>query len=97
MAGIESLAEIDPSGVRKLLGLLDPLRRSPAGNVIFRQVEGMLDDIASNHLKLEIAYSGFVNVLLDAFLSHLTHGSSRFVQVKLLQARLQPQIGRAHV
>ena len=92
MAGIGRPEVIDPSGVRKLLGLLDPLRRSPAGNVIFRQVEGMLDDIASNHLKLEIAYSGFVNVLLDAFLSHLAHGSSRFVQVKLLQARLQPPL-----
>jgi diguanylate cyclase len=92
VAGIESPAVIDPSGVRKLLSLLDPLRRSPAGNVIFRQVEGMLDDIASNHLKLEIAYSGFVNVLLDAFLSHLAQGSSRFVQVKLLQARLQPPL-----
>ena len=92
MAGIDRPEVIDPSGVRKLLRLLDPLRRSPAGNVIFRQVEGMLDDIASNHLKLEIAYSGFVNVLLDAFLSHLAQGSSRFVQVKLLQARLQPPL-----
>jgi diguanylate cyclase (GGDEF)-like protein len=92
VAGIDRPEVIDPSGVRKLLRLLDPLRRSPAGNVIFRQVEGMLDDIASNHLKLEIAYSGFVNVLLDAFLSHLAQGSSRFVQVKLLQARLQPPL-----
>ncbi len=92
MAGIGRPEAIDPSGVRKLLSLLEPLRRSPAGSVIFRQVEGMLDDIAANHLKLEIAYSGFVNVLLDAFLSHLAPGSSRFVQVKLLQARLQPPL-----
>jgi hypothetical protein len=78
--------------MRKLLRLVEPLRRSPAGSVIYRQVESMLDDIASNHLKVEIAYSGFVNVLLNAFLSHLEPGSSRFVQVKLLLARLQPPL-----
>jgi diguanylate cyclase len=92
VAGIGRPEEIDPSGMRKLLRLIEPLRRSPAGSVIYRQVEGMLDDIASNHLKVEIAYSGFVNVLLNAFLSHLEPGSSRFVQVKLLLARLQPPL-----
>ena len=92
MAGIGRPEEIDPSGMRKLLRLIEPLRQSPAGSVIYRQVEGMLGDIASNHLRVEIAYSGFVNVLLDAFLSHLVPGSSRFVQVKLLQARLQPPL-----
>ena len=92
MAGIGRPEELDPSGVRKLLRLVEPLRRSPAGNVVYRQVEGMLDEIASNHLKVEIAYAGFINVLLDAFLSNLEPGSSRFVQVKLLQARLQPPL-----
>ena len=84
--------QIDPSGVRKLLRLIDPLRRSPAGSVIFRQVEGMLDDIASTHLKVEIAYAGFVSVLLNAFLAQLSPGSSRYIQVKLLQSRLQPPL-----
>ena len=84
--------EIDPSGVRKLMRLLDPLRASPAGSVIHRQVEAMLEEIAADHLKAEIAYSGFVNVLLDSCLSRLAAGSSRFVQVKLLQARLQPPL-----
>lgn len=92
MADIGRPEEIDPSGLRKLLCLIEPLRRSPAGSVIFRQVEGMLDDIASTHLKVEIAYSGFVSVLLNAFLAQLSPGSSRYIQVKLLQARLQPPL-----
>jgi diguanylate cyclase len=91
-AGKDRPEEIDPSGIRKLMRLLDPLRASPAGSVIHRQVEAMLEEIAADHLKAEIAYSGFVNVLLESYLSRLTPGSSPFVQLKLLQARLQPPL-----
>jgi diguanylate cyclase len=92
VAGRDRPEEIDPSGVRKLMRLLDPLRASPAGSVIHRQVEAMLEEIAADHLQAEIAYSGFVNVLLESYLSRLTPGSSPFVQLKLLQARLQPPL-----
>jgi diguanylate cyclase len=92
VAGIDRPEEIDPGGVRKMLRLINSLRTSPAGSVIYRQLECMLDDIAASHLKVEIAYAGFVNALLDAFASQLTSGSTRFVQVKLLQARLQPPL-----
>jgi len=92
VAGLKRPEEIDPSGVRKLLHLVDSLRATPAGSMIYRQVEGMLEDIASNHLRAEIAYSGFVNVLMDAFTAHLTPGSSDYVQIKLLQARLEPPL-----
>jgi diguanylate cyclase (GGDEF)-like protein len=92
VAGRDRPEEIDPSGVRKLMRLLDPLRASPAGSVIHRQVEAMLEEIAADHLQAEIAYSGFVNVLLESYLSRLTPGSSPFIQLKLLQARLQPPL-----
>jgi diguanylate cyclase len=92
VAGRDRPEEIDPSGIRKLMRLLDPLRASPAGSVIHRQVEAMLEEIAADHLKAEISYSGFVNVLLESYLSRLAPGSSPFVQLKLLQARLQPPL-----
>ena len=92
VAGTDKPEMIDPGGARKLLYLIDSLRSTPAGNLIYRQAEGMLDDIASSHLRSEIAYAGFVNVLLEAFIGHLTPGSSSYVQLKLLQARLQPPL-----
>ena len=92
VAGTNRPEMIDPGGGRKLLYLIDSLRATPAGNLIYRQAEGMLDDIASSHLRSEMAYAGFVNVLLDAFIAHLTPGSSSYVQTKLLQARLQPPL-----
>jgi diguanylate cyclase len=91
-AGKDKPEMIDPGGARKLLYLIDSLRSTPAGNLIYRQAEGMLDDIASSHLRSEIAYAGFVNVLLEAFIGHLTPGTSSYVQLKLLQARLQPPL-----
>ena len=91
-AGIKRPEEIDPGGVRKMLRLINVLRDSPAGSVIYRQLESMLNDLAASHLKVEIAYAGFVCSLLDAFASHLSPGSSRYVQVKLLQARLHPPL-----
>ena len=92
VAGVDRAEEIDPGGVGKMLRLISSLRASPAGSVIYRQLECMLEDLAAGHLKVEIAYAGFVNSLLDAFASQLTPGSPRFVQVKLLQARLQPPL-----
>ncbi|MFV1972903.1 MAG: GGDEF domain-containing protein [Thiohalobacterales bacterium] len=97
VAGTNRPEDIDPSGVRKLLHLLDALRDSPAGSIIYRQVEAMLDDIAGNHLRAEIAYAGFVGTLLEAFATNLVPGSPRYVQVKLLQARLQPPLTLAEL
>jgi diguanylate cyclase (GGDEF)-like protein len=92
VAGLDKPEEAGPVGVRKLLQLLGSLRDSPGGSVIYRQVECMLDDIVSSHLKSEMAYAGFVNVLLDSFAANLAPGSSPYLQIKLLQARMQPPL-----
>ena len=84
--------KIDPCGVRKLLYLIDSLRDTPTGSIIYRQVAGMLDEFSSNHLRAEIAYSGFVNVLLESLNAHQAPGSLAYIQIKLLQARLQPPL-----
>ena len=67
VADINRPEEMDPSGIRKTLRLVASLRDSPAGNVIYRQLERMLDEVATHHLKVEIAYAGFVNSLLESF------------------------------
>jgi len=92
VAGLNRPEEIDPGGIRKMLRLINSLRDSPAGSVLYRQLERMLDEVAASHLKVEIAYAGFVSSLLEAFATHLTPGSARYVQVKLLQARLEPPL-----
>jgi diguanylate cyclase (GGDEF)-like protein len=72
--------------------MLDALRHSPTGAVIYRQVERMLDDVLSSHKTVELAYVSLINQLLGAYLGHLREGSPLQVQIRLLQARLQPPL-----
>ncbi|MDH5516043.1 MAG: hypothetical protein OEY45_12885, partial [Gammaproteobacteria bacterium] len=60
VTGTDRPEEIDPGSTRKLLQLLSSLRNSPAGDLIYRQVESILDEATTNHIKSEIAYAGFL-------------------------------------
>jgi len=97
VAGKDSHERVDPGGVRKMLRLLASLRDSPAGRLIYRQLEAMLEELATQHLRTELVYAGFVNVLLDAWGTHLQPGTPDYVQLKLLQVRLQPPLTPAEL
>jgi diguanylate cyclase (GGDEF)-like protein len=88
---------IDPSGVNKVLRLLEALQRSPGGNVLYRQIEHLLDDVAVSQQTIERAYTAAINQLLDAYLRHLREGSPLQLQVRLLMARLQPPMTMADI
>ncbi|VAW75816.1 diguanylate cyclase/phosphodiesterase (GGDEF & EAL domains) with PAS/PAC sensor(s) [hydrothermal vent metagenome] len=90
--GVSNLTGIEAAGVHKILCMLDALRHSQTGSVIYRQVERMLDDVVDNQQVVERAYVTLINQLLDAYLNHLRDGSPLQVQVRLLQARLQPPL-----
>ncbi|MGI9321688.1 MAG: GGDEF domain-containing protein, partial [Thiogranum sp.] len=78
--------------MHKILCLLEALRQSRTGAVIYHQVERMLDDVLSGQKTVELAYVSLINQLLGAYLGHLHGGSPLKVQVRLLQARLQPPL-----
>ena len=90
--GSTDLRGIEVSGVHKILCLLEALRHSQTGAAIYRQVERMLDDVLSGQKTVELAYLSLINQLLGAYLGHLREGSPLMVQVRLLQARLQPPL-----
>ena len=90
--GVTNLNGIEAAGVHKILCMLDALRHSQTGSVIYRQVERMLDDVVDSQQVVERAYVTLINQLLDAYLNHLKDGSPLQVQVRLLQARLQPPL-----
>ena len=87
-----SSAAPDSEATRKVLRLLEALRRSQAGGVIYRQVERMLNELVAEHFDVQQAYAAVVNTLLDVYANHLRQGSPLQVQVRLLQARLQPPL-----
>ena len=90
--GAADIRGLEATGVHKILCLLDALRHSKTGAVIYRQVERMLEDQLEGHQTVEKAYLTLVTQLLDAYLGHLRDGSPMQMQVRLLQARLQPPL-----
>ncbi len=80
------------TGAYRVLRLLDALRATPAGVLIYRQVERLLDDEAHSQQQIQHGYVTLVHRLLDAYASHLDENSTFRVQVRLLQARLEPPL-----
>lgn len=95
MAGTADSDNLDVGAARKVLLLLDALRQSQTGGVIYRQVERMLAELVSSNHDIQIAYAQIAGTLLDAYAEHLHKGSPLQVQVKLLRTRLQPPLSMA--
>lgn len=93
--GATDLHGIEATGVHKILCMLGALRQSQTGNVIYRQVERMLEDVVNSHQTIERTYITLVNQLLDAYIGQLRAGSPLQVQVRLLQTRLEPPLTAA--
>ncbi len=93
--GSTDLLGTEGTGAHKILCLLDALRQSETGAVIFRQVERMLDDVVNDKKIVELAYVSLINQLLGAYFGHLRKGSPLQVEVRLLQARIQPPLTAA--
>lgn len=96
MLGGEDPVRCD-AGAAKVLRLLDALRQSEPGRIIYSQVERMLGDVVERQAAMEQAYLGVTQALLDAYAQHLPEGSTEKVQLKLLQARLQPPLSESEL
>ncbi|MGW8311229.1 MAG: GGDEF domain-containing protein [Thiogranum sp.] len=93
--GAASFRGLETTGMHKILCLLDGLRQSPTGVTVYRQVERMLEDLVDTHQGVEQAYLVLIKQLLEVYSGHLRAGSALQVQVKFLQARLQPPLTEA--
>jgi diguanylate cyclase len=78
--------------VRKVLQVLDVLRDSPAGAVVYRQIEQILGDLEDAHLQTERTYAYLLYALLDAYAQHLPLTSPLHTQLKIVQQRIQPPL-----
>ena len=82
---------------QKVLRLLEGLRRTQTGSVVYRQVERIINDIEISHVAVENAYAAIISILIDAFATQLTVGSPLHIQIKLLRARLQPPLSASEL
>lgn len=80
------------AGIQKALYVLEVLKGLPAGEVIYQQVEQILNDIQEQQAEVERTYHVISHALLDAYIQHLNPASPLYVQASILQRRLQPPI-----
>jgi len=93
--GAASFNGLEAAGTHKILCLLEALRQSPSGAIIYRQVERMLGDLVDDHEGVERAYLLLIDQLLEAYVGHLRPGSPLQVQIRMLQTRLRPPLTAA--
>jgi len=80
------------AGIQKALYVLEVLKGLPAGDVIYQQIEQILNDIQDQQSEVERTYHVISHALLDAYIQHLNPASPLYVQASILQRRLQPPI-----
>lgn len=75
------------SSSRKLLALLDGLRRTSVGTVIYDQIERLVREQEGVQSRLDFAYSALLHLLLDAYAreptaDHITHLHARLIKLR---------------
>lgn len=88
----ENTATLQCLGSDNVLRLLDPLKASPAGNVIFKQVAHVLREVEHTQEKISLGYASVLHTLLNVFRKQLPKDSLLYLELKLVQKRLHPPI-----
>ena len=77
------------SSIARILNILDDLKSSSAGTVLYQHVERMLIEMDHEHGDRDKILRFWLRALMDVYAKHLSPGSSMHVHVKLLQKQLQ--------
>ena len=88
---------VESSLAKAVLRLLSGLRRTPAGEAIFRHVSTVLRDNETNHTRIEQAYAELLQHLLTAFVDRVPQGSPFQVQLRLIAMHLAPPLSIAEI
>ncbi|WP_455206299.1 GGDEF domain-containing protein [Kaarinaea lacus] len=83
--------------LRKILALIAELNQSRQGIVFYNHIKHKLEDWEATQVKTVEAYAGLINLLLDAFASHLPPDSVALSHLKLVQTCLTPPLSEAEL
>ena len=78
--------------LKKVLTLLDDLKVSPSGAIIYGHIEQMLSEMNDDHHKTEEAYASFLDMLMEACISLIPADSPLHTHLRLVQLRLTPPL-----
>ncbi|MGD8526341.1 MAG: GGDEF domain-containing protein [Thioalkalispiraceae bacterium] len=83
---------LEGHGTEKALELLEELNNSAAGKIIYQQVEHILRESDHTQDKIIRGYIAIAQVLISAYRKSLPKNSLLYLELKLIQKRLNPPI-----
>ena len=79
-------------GAENVLRLLEPLRQTQSGNLIYKHVAHAVGEMERNQQKIALGYAAVLHNFINALRKQLPHSSLLYQELKLIQQRLQPPI-----
>ena len=77
------------AAAQRILLILDDLKASRAGAIVYQQIERILKDSEQDHAEREQVFRYWLSSLLDAYSQHLKQDTPLYVQTRLIQKQLQ--------
>ena len=87
----------DHYGSGKVLRLLETLTRTPAGKVLYQQIERVLHDADHVQDRIIRGYTALALTLIESYRQTLPKDSLLYLELKLIQKRLMPPISIAEL
>lgn len=83
---------VDAHGLDKLLVLLQGLKHSPSGAVLYQQIERLVRETEHTHSKITRAYAALALTLIETYRVQLPRDSRLYLDLQIVQRRLTPPI-----
>lgn len=94
---LKSKCQLDSHGSAKALRLLETLTTTPAGNVLYKQIERILQDADQTQDRIIRGYTALVLTLIESYRRSLPKDSLLYLELKLIQKRLMPPLSLAEL
>lgn len=79
-------------GIDNVLRILEPLKNSPNGNLLYRHVTHTLIELERNQAKISLGYATILHNFIVSLRKHLPKTSMLNIELKIIQQRLRPPI-----
>ncbi len=79
-------------GIDNVLRILEPLKNSANGNLLYRHVVHTLTELDRNYTKISLGYATILNNFIVSLRKHLPRSSLLSTELKIIQQRLRPPI-----
>lgn len=83
---------VDACGFDKLLVLLQGLKQSPSGAVLYQQIERLVRETEHTHSTITRAYAALALTLIETYRVQLPRDSRLYLDLQIVQRRLTPPI-----